>query len=113
MASKEYRVIKSFDSPKGVLPTGTIVTFKDEDLANHHLKFGYVEPASFVAPKKRVPEALQEQYLSSDFKASEAIEKLKAMDIKEARNFADADTRKGVKKALKEHLNSLSEKNKA
>lgn len=109
---KEFRVIKPFDSPKGVLSVGTLVTFPSEKSAEHHLKFGFVEPASFQAPKKRMPEdALLPSQLSKDFKVSDAIAKLQEMTISEARSFTNLETRKGVLKALKELIQANSEKN--
>ena len=108
---KKFRVVKSFDSSKGVLRTGEIVTFPNEQLAEHHLKFGYVEPASFEAPKKRIlDEVPGPSQLSTEFKVSEAVNMLSGMNISQARNFAAADTRKGVKKALADLIKATSEK---
>lgn len=103
---KEFRVVKAFDSRKGIIKPGEIVTFRTEQDAEHHLKFGYVEPATFEAPKKRVLK------VSSDFKSSEAISMLSDMEINEARLFASEDTRKGVQKALSELVKAKSEKRK-
>ena len=109
---KEFRVIKPFDSSKGILPVGTLVTFPNEQIAEHHLKFGFVEPATFEAPKKRmIEDSLLPSALSKDFKASDAIAKLKEMTVFEARAFTDGDSRKAVIKALKELIQANSEKN--
>ena len=109
---KEFRVIKPFDSPKGVLSVGTLVTFPSEKSAEHHLKFGFVEPASFEAPKKRILEdAPVPSQLSKDFKVSDAVNMLSGMNISQARSFTDGETRKGVLKALKELIQANSEKN--
>ena len=104
---KEFRVIKPFDSPKGVLSVGTLVTFPSEKSAEHHLKFGFVEPATFEAPKRRVLDEVK----SLSMNGKEAIAKLQEMTISEARAFTDGETRKGVLKALKELIQANSEKN--
>lgn len=104
---KEFRVIKPFDSPKGVLSVGTLVTFPSEKSAEHHLKFGFVEPASFEAPKRRVLDEVK----SLSMNVKEAILKIQEMTISEARAFTDGDSRKAVLKALKELVQSKSEKN--
>lgn len=108
MSLKEYRVIKPFDSRKGVLTVGKKITFPNEKIAQHHLKYGYVEPAAFPEPKRK---QLPVKENSQDFKVSEVKDKMEGISINEARDFAGEDTRATVKKHLADFVKKHSEKN--
>lgn len=68
MASKKYRVIRTFDSPQGIQRRGEIVTFKTDKQGRRFLADGFVELATEpkLSRKKQAKDAAEKSGKEED-----------------------------------------------